>query len=98
VSTWQDPDDNEIRYFNEFMDVENRRVLEIGAGDGRLIWRYAGAAAQVIGIDPDADGLQDALQDCPPELRSRVAFAVAQAEAIPFARQRFDRAVLAWSL
>ncbi len=96
MSTWQDPDDSELRYFHEFVDVANQRVLEIGCGDGRLTWRYAAAAAQVVGIDPDADDLELALEDRPP--LSRVHFMQARAQSLPFPRETFDRAILAWSL
>jgi ubiquinone/menaquinone biosynthesis C-methylase UbiE len=98
MSTWQDPDDNELRYFHEFVDVANLRVLEIGCGEGRLIWRYADSAARVIGIDPDFDRVEDALRECPPALRQKVGIVNAYSEALPFPREQFDRAILAWSL
>jgi ubiquinone/menaquinone biosynthesis C-methylase UbiE len=97
MSTWQDPDDNEMRYFHDFVDVANRRVLEIGCGEGRLIWRYGEAARRVVGIDPDYDRVGDALKECPPSLRQQVSIVNAYSEALPFRRNEFDRAILAWS-
>ncbi len=41
------------------------RVLEIGAGDGRLTRRYAAAAASVVAIDPDADAIAALREEIP---------------------------------
>ncbi len=94
----RDPEETEIKHLHDFADFPGARVLEIGCGEGRLTWRYAGAAGRVVGIDPDPARIGVAPQDCPSALRSRVTFALAQAEALPFPRETFDRAVLAWSL
>jgi 2-polyprenyl-3-methyl-5-hydroxy-6-metoxy-1,4-benzoquinol methylase len=42
-----------------------RRVLEIGCGSGRLTKQYAGVAASVIAIDPDADAVSALAHDLP---------------------------------
>ena len=52
----------------------------------------------MVGIDPDATRLDVASRDCPPALRSTLTFALAKAESLPFPRETFDLAVLAWSL
>ena len=96
MPTWQDPNDDEIRYFNNFLDVADQRVLEIGVGDGRLTWRYAAQARRVTGIDPLYDDVETARQERPPALP--VDLAIARGEALPFRRDVFDRAVLSWSL
>ena len=41
------------------------RVVEIGCGDGRLTRRYAGAAATVIAIDPDASTVAELAGEFP---------------------------------
>ena len=94
----RDPEETEVRHLRDFADLSGARVLEVGCGEGRLTWRYAGAAGRVVGIDPDPKRLDVALRDCPPALRSSVMFALAKAESLPFPRETFDRAVLAWSL
>ena len=51
-----DPERNEVDALREFAgDLEGKRVLEIGAGYGRLTWRYASNAGEVVGIDPDPE-------------------------------------------
>lgn len=94
----RDPEQTETAYLHQFANLAGQRVLEIGCGNGRLTWRYAGLANRVTAIDPDMSRLITATGDCPPSLRSTVSFARAKSEALPFARDTFDLAVLAWSL
>jgi len=98
MSLQRDPEETEIKHLRDFADFSGARVLEIGCGEGRLTWRYASAAGWVVGIDPDPARIGVALSDCPPTLRSSATFALAKAESLPFPRETFDRAVLAWSL
>jgi ubiquinone/menaquinone biosynthesis C-methylase UbiE len=72
--------------------------LEIGCGEGRLTWRYASASASTVGIDPDKDSLRVAMIDRPSDLENRIHFTNAEAEYIPFNKETFDIAILAWSL
>lgn len=94
----RDPEGTETNHLHDIAQFANARVLEIGCGNGRLTWRYAGLANHVAGIDPDMSRLITAIGDRPPSLRSIVSFARAKSEALPFARDTFDLAVLAWSL
>ncbi len=94
----RDPEQVEKRYLHDFVSLAGKRVLEVGCGEGRLTWRYADIAGRVTGIDTDPERLAAAPRDCPPDLRRRVGFALAQAEALPFAGETFDVAILAWSL
>ncbi len=98
MTVQRDPDEIEVKHLREFANFSGARVLEIGCGEGRLTWRYASAAGQVMGIDPDPKRIGVALQDYPMALRSRVTFALAQAETLPFPNGVFDLALLAWSL
>lgn len=94
----RDPEETETRYLRDFAPLDGARVLEVGCGEGRLTWRYAAAARQVVGIDLDPARLPVAHRECPPHLRPTVAFALADSQRLPFSRETFDRAVLAWSL
>ena len=98
MTVQRDPEEREINHLQALADFAGARVLEIGCGEGRLTWRYAGAAAQVVGVDPDPVRLDVASREIPPGLRSTVTFALAKAETLPFPRETFDLAVLAWSL
>lgn len=82
-------------------DLAGRRVLEIGCGDGRLTWRYAGEAAQVTAIDSNAEKVARAQADLPAELHGRVEFhtlGLGDFAAGPGRGERFDLAILSWSL
>jgi ubiquinone/menaquinone biosynthesis C-methylase UbiE len=94
----RDPEGHETDWIHEFIDFRGKRVLEIGAGSGRLTWRYADAVQHSVGVDLDEEYLNFAPRECPPELRSVAAWAQADAARLPFARGKFDLAVLAWSL
>ena len=94
----KDPEQNETRHLKKFMDVTGKRVLEIGCGEGRLTWRYASASSLTVGLDPDKNALRVARADCPSDLAGKVHFVNSQAEHIPFSKEKFDIAILAWSL
>lgn len=95
----RDPEGAEITYLEWAGGIEGRRVLEIGAGDGRLIARYAGKARLVAGVDPDEENLAGALQIVT-ENRSQcpLILARAQAEDLPFGDRSFETVLLGWSL
>ena len=96
MPTHRDPTEIETRYLHEFLEVANARVLEIGCGDGRLTWRYAASAGRVIAFDPYLESLQAAVNNVSPSMP--VSFTQARAQALPFPRETFDGAILAWSL
>ena len=53
MSFQKDSDRNEIKYLNKFVDLKDKRVLEIGCGEGRLTWQYARNARSVVAVDLD---------------------------------------------
>jgi ubiquinone/menaquinone biosynthesis C-methylase UbiE len=93
----KDPEGTETYYLNLADNFMNQHVLEIGCGDGRLTWRYAHNAGRVTGIDLEADDLQVAAAECPVDLREKVSFVQANSLDLPFPRETFDKAILAWS-
>jgi ubiquinone/menaquinone biosynthesis C-methylase UbiE len=98
MSLQKDPDHNEIRYLRKYVDFADKRVLEIGCGEGRLTWQYAKEARSVIAVDLDHDSLRVAKVDRPVSLEKQVALACAASEYLPFSKEKFDIAILAWSL
>jgi 2-polyprenyl-3-methyl-5-hydroxy-6-metoxy-1,4-benzoquinol methylase len=99
----QDLDQNEIKALFEITgDLSGKRMLEIGCGDGRLTWRYASQAAQVVAIDPDPEKVARARQNLPTDLEDRVSFhSIGLEEYItrhPPQAGSFDLVLLAWSL
>lgn len=98
MSSSFDPEGREAALLATIPELGGARVLEIGVGDGRLTWNYAARARFVVGIDPDAESLAYLMEDRPPGLWDRIAGVASQSEHLPFARERFDAAILAWSL
>ncbi len=94
----KDPEHNETRHLQKFVDVAGKRVLEIGCGEGRLTWRYASESFLTVGIDPDKDALRVASLDRPEGLAKKVHFFNSKSEYLPFHKETFDIAILAWSL
>jgi len=98
MTVQKDPEGNEARRLHKYVDFTGKRVLEVGCGDGRLTWKYAQAARSVTALDLDAQDLRLASIDCPSDLRTTTAFLRADSIQLPFHKEKFDIAVLAWSL
>ncbi len=95
-----DPEGTETKRLLKVADIGHageRRVLEIGCGDGRLTWRYANTASAVTAIDLDADQLRIAMIDRPANLAEKVSLARADSAKLPFKSEVFDLAIFAWS-
>jgi SAM-dependent methyltransferase len=95
-----DPEEAEIGALFDFVDIDRRRVLEIGSGDGRLTWRYADRAAHVTAVEPFAPAVARAEDNLPPELARRVVLRRAgfREFAAETAASTFDVAIFSWSL
>ena len=94
-----DPEGNETAALFGLAELQGCRVLEIGCGDGRLTWRYAGRAAHVTAIEPFEGSIARAKErlretDLPVEFR-HVSF---EDFAAGTAADVFDVTLLSWSL
>jgi 2-polyprenyl-3-methyl-5-hydroxy-6-metoxy-1,4-benzoquinol methylase len=100
MSVKVDPENNEPRALFALADFNNRRVLEIGCGDGRLTWRYADKAAHVMAIDPFEGSITRAKENTPEALKSRVEFRHTGFDDFAATNESstFDIAILSWSL
>jgi len=98
LTLYKDPEKRERKILLDFASFNNKRVLEIGCGEGRLTWQYADASHWTLGLDTDHDALRIALADRPSKIQQKVHFTNAQAEHLPFRKETFDLAILAWSL
>lgn len=93
-----DPEGTETRVIHDLVDFRNKRVIEIGCGNGRLTWRYASSAKSVLGIDLGAESIEAANAARPDELVESVSFQVGDVTSTDFPDGPYDVAVLALSL
>jgi SAM-dependent methyltransferase len=93
-----DSDGRETRAIHALVDFRDKSVLEIGAGDGRMTWRFAEGTRRVIAIDLRKSDIQRAIQTTPDHVRSKVRFLVADATTYRYPPDRFDVVVLSHSL
>jgi ubiquinone biosynthesis O-methyltransferase len=70
-------------------DVEGRRVLDVGCGDGELALELERRGATVVGIDASAEMI-DAARARAQRENAHVSFQVAMAEHLPFPDEQFD--------
>ncbi|WNF31096.1 class I SAM-dependent methyltransferase [Streptomyces sp. C11-1] len=68
------------------------RVLDVGCGDGEMVWRLAAAGHQVTGVERSAGMLSAAAERiaAAPELAERVTLVEGDIDALPFADDSFD--------
>ena len=95
----RDPEGFEKKILHKYADFTNKRILEVGCGEGRLTWKYANASSLTVGFDPDQDAVCVARADAQDKsCGTHIHFAQASASHIPFSKEKFDIAILAWSL
>jgi 2-polyprenyl-3-methyl-5-hydroxy-6-metoxy-1,4-benzoquinol methylase len=93
-----DPDGTHLRVLRGLADFRGARVLEIGAGDGRLTTGFAADAASVLAIDPDEDSIAEAWRAVALEHRDKVTFRVASVAELDVPKAEFDLVLFSWSL
>jgi SAM-dependent methyltransferase len=93
-----DPFDVELATLRALGDFAGRRVIEIGAGDGRLAWPLAAEAALWLAVDSDRDELGAAAEDLRTNPLEPVRLLAADGRALAVRSESFDLAFFAWSL
>jgi len=99
----RDPEGAELEHLAAACQLASKQVLEIGCGNGYLTWQYAGLPnrsglpRRVIGIDPNASALHEAISTRPASTQNG-SFTQASGAALPFPSQVFDIVIFALSL
>jgi 2-polyprenyl-3-methyl-5-hydroxy-6-metoxy-1,4-benzoquinol methylase len=93
-----DPEKNEVNALKAMTDWRDKRVLEIGCGNGRLTRRLANLGAQLEAIDPDRKLIAIAKKDLPARLSDRMRFKVGSALDLKYPKQTFDIVIFSWVL
>ena len=88
----------ELKTLRALADFTAKKVVEIGAGDGRLTWPLAVAAAQWLSLDPDDDETRAAFRAHSADPRPNVFIAQADGRALSLPANTFDIAFFSWSL
>ena len=97
IKVSRDPEGAELKHLSAACRFPGKSVLEIGVGNGVLVWQYAHLARWVVGIDPDKAKLEEACRNRPPS-GSGTSLIQAKAEILPFAPGAFNIVLFASSL
>jgi ubiquinone/menaquinone biosynthesis C-methylase UbiE len=95
---WRDREGAEPAAIMELVELNGKRVLDVGCGSGRYTAFAARHADHVYAFDPDAARVAQARAALSDEARARVRFAVHDLERLAPPRRRFDVALCGWSL
>jgi 2-polyprenyl-3-methyl-5-hydroxy-6-metoxy-1,4-benzoquinol methylase len=98
MGSTKDPDGADAAALDALVDLNGLRILEVGAGEGRLTWHLARNAASVLAIDSDAASIDVARAEVPAALGHRVSFKAVDAIELDEPEESFDAAFLSWSL
>lgn len=78
--------EKDIISITSLVDLENKSLLELGCGTGRITFELAGKVQEIVAIDIDAKAIEDA---CQSNSNSNVTFLVEDMENFDL-RRRFD--------
>ena len=92
------PSKIELNTIRELIDFDDLRVLELGAGDGRLTFPFASKAARWVALDPDVDESRLAADELHTQPIPTVRLALGEAQTLSFESESFDIVFFTWSL
>jgi ubiquinone/menaquinone biosynthesis C-methylase UbiE len=94
-----DPERNELRALKEVGTWSDKKVLEVGCGDGRLTLRLAILRPKLIhAIDPNPDLIRLARKNLSSKLSKQIRYQVGSAGKLKYPSNSFDMVVFSWVL
>ena len=94
-----DPERNEVRALKEAGTWRDKKVLEVGCGDGRLTLRLASLHPELIhAIDPSPDLIRVARKNLPSKFVRQIRYKVGSAGELKYPSNSFDIVVFSWVL
>ena len=93
-----DPEEAHAGAIRQLAEFRDRRVLEIGCGEGRLTFALAKGSRSWLATDPSAESVESARRDLPRALENTVSFAVTGGADVPGSPCEFDLVFFSWSL
>lgn len=88
----------ELARIRRVIDLDDREVLEIGCGDGRLTLQYGPRARRVVALDPNQDDVARARSEGERRRLDHVRFVARSAQDGFGGLGSFDVALFSWSL
>src|SRR5689334_144617 len=93
-----EPSALELKTIRALTDFSDQRVIEIGAGDGRLSRPFAPEAALWIALDLDADEVNLAAATLREKTSPTLRLVIGDGRTLSFPDEAFDLALFTWSL
>ncbi len=84
---------SDLKKIEEFVELGNQSLLEVGCGDGRLTALLTGKTGAITAIDPDAASIDSARKDV-----SDADFMIGSGEKLQFTDHAFDIILFSYSL
>ena len=92
-----DINNNEIQVLGEHLSLDNKIILDIGCGTGRLTFRLAERAQKVIGVDIDKESTAVFKEKVKKLKVKNVELISAGIESVDFQNESLDIVVFSWS-
>lgn len=91
-------DDQDAEVIKEVSSLKNKRVLEVGCGDGRLTFALAAECRSIIGVDLEASLIDSALARLKESAATNIEFKTMDAQNLQFEADSFDVVLFPWVL
>lgn len=91
-------DDHEIALFEQSLDLSGKKVLEVGCGDGRVVFGLAKHCREILGIDLDNRLIESARQRLVEFNATNIQFEVMDGQSLQIPDESLDVVLFPWVL